>query len=61
MRFSDPLLPARLLRRYKRFLADVEFPDGEQAVAHCPNPGAMLGLARPGGEIWLSRAKNEKR
>lgn len=61
MRFSDPLLPARLLRRYKRFLADVEFPDGEQAVAHCPNPGAMLGLARPGGEIWLSRARNEKR
>lgn len=61
MRFPDPLLPARLLRRYKRFLADVEFPSGEQAVAHCANPGSMMGLAEPGMEIWLSPARNPAR
>ena len=61
MRFGDPLLQGRLLRRYKRFLADVELEDGSVEVVHCPNPGAMLGLARPGGDIWLSRAANLKR
>ena len=61
MKFPDPLLPARLLKRYKRFLADVELRSGEQVVAHCANPGSMMGLAEPGMEVWLSPARNPAR
>tara|TARA_B100001175_G_scaffold315270_1_gene326457 strand:+ start:1040 stop:1744 length:705 start_codon:yes stop_codon:yes gene_type:complete len=53
MRFQTPLIPARLIRRYKRFLADIELEDGSQAIAHCPNPGSMLGLSQPGTKIWV--------
>lgn len=53
MRFQTPLIRATLIRRYKRFLADIRLPDGSEAVAHCPNPGAMLGLAAPGLQIWV--------
>jgi sugar fermentation stimulation protein A len=61
MRFPDPLIRGRLVRRYKRFLSDVELSSGEQVVAHCANPGSMLGLAEPGMEVWLSPARNPAR
>lgn len=54
MDFAQPLEPATLLRRYKRFLADAKLDSGETVLAHCPNPGAMLGLADAGARIWLS-------
>lgn len=61
MEFQTPLIEARLIRRYKRFLADVILPDGSQAVAHCPNPGAMTGLAETGTTIWLEPNDDPKK
>ena len=61
MEFPDPLVPGRLIARYKRFLADVELTDGGAVVAHVANPGAMTGLAEPGMEVWLAPAHNPAR
>ncbi len=56
-----PLVAATLVRRYKRFLADVVLETGEELTAHCANPGSMLGLATPGARIWLSKSADPKR
>lgn len=53
MRFQTELVPATLIRRHKRFLADCTLADGREVVAHCANPGSMMGLAVPGTKIWL--------
>ena len=61
MRFPTPLRRGRLVQRYKRFLADVVLEDGSELTAHCPNPGAMLGLNSTGLPAWLSISDNPKR
>lgn len=61
MRLPAPLLPGKLLRRYQRFLADVELADGRVVTAHTPNTGSMLQCAVPGHEVLVSVAGNPAR
>ena len=61
MIFDPPLVRGRLVQRYKRFLADVILDDGTELTAHCPNPGAMLGLNMAGIPVWLSKSPDPKR
>jgi sugar fermentation stimulation protein A len=61
MEFPQPLARGRLVSRYKRFFADVTLDDGTEVTAHCPNPGAMLGLNTPGLPCWLSKSDDPKR
>ena len=61
MDFPTPLARGTLIQRYKRFLADVVLEDGTEITAHCPNPGAMLGLNMPGLPVWLSKSPDPKR
>lgn len=60
MRFSD-FLCGRLIKRYKRFLVDVELDDGKRLTAHCPNTGSMRGCLLRGAPVVLSRSDNPKR
>ena len=60
MRFDPPLLEGRLIRRYQRFLVDVETSDGV-LTAHCPNTGSMQGCLVPGSRVWVSPASNPAR
>ncbi|WP_341367902.1 DNA/RNA nuclease SfsA [Yoonia sp. BS5-3] len=61
MEFATPLIPARLIRRYKRFLADIKLDDGREVTAHCANPGSMMGLAAPDTKIWVEPNDDPKK
>ena len=61
MRFEPALRQGLLLRRYKRFLADVETSEGREMTIHCANTGAMTGCADPGSRVWYSTSQNLRR
>lgn len=59
--FESPLIEAVLIKRYKRFLADVKLGNGELITVHCPNTGSMTNCAQPGWKVMLSKSANKKR
>ncbi|NQV44900.1 MAG: DNA/RNA nuclease SfsA, partial [Rhodospirillales bacterium] len=61
MEFETPLIKGTLVKRYKRFMADVELADGTVVVAHCANSGSMLSVNEPGSTVWISPATNPDR
>lgn len=61
MEFHENLIRGKLIRRYKRFLADILLENGREIIAHCPNPGAMTGLADPGSVVWLEPNDDPKK
>lgn len=61
MHFSPTLIPGRLVKRYKRFLADIILDSGEAITAHCANPGALLGGTTPGLRVWVSYCPSPSR
>ncbi|MGF1799436.1 DNA/RNA nuclease SfsA [Vibrio gigantis] len=61
MHFNPPLESATLIKRYKRFLTDIQLPDGSERTIHCANTGAMTGCATPGNTVWYSTSDNAKR
>lgn len=61
MKYSKPLHRVKLIQRYKRFLADVEWSDGRQMTVHTANTGSMLGCSTPGNYIWIRDSENDKR
>ena len=60
MKFEESLIKGRLIKRYKRFLADIKLSNGKIVTAHCPNPGSMLNLVSKGCEVWVSKKNNVK-
>ena len=61
MKFKTPLIKATLIKRYKRFLADVSLESGEIITIHTANTGTMLGCSAPGSTVWISDSRNPKR
>ena len=61
MRFEQPLLEGTLIRRYKRFLADVKLRNGDEITAHCANPGSMMGCSEPGSKVLISVHEDPRR
>lgn len=61
MKYASPLVRGRLIKRYKRFLADVKLDDGTTITCTCPNTGSMLGLTEPGSILWLSESDSPTR
>mgnify|MGYP003700698037 FL=1 len=61
MKLPEQLQAATLLRRYKRFLADIELADGSQLTIHCPNTGSMKNCQQPGSRVWYTLSDNPKR
>lgn len=61
MKFENSLIRGTLIKRYKRFMSDIELEDGSTVTAHCANSGSMLSVKEPGSEVWISPANNPKR